>query len=59
MIILVISALTLVAGVLVTGVVTFMHGGKINQRYSLYLMNLRVAMQALALLLVACALLLR
>ncbi|KAF0116385.1 MAG: hypothetical protein FD149_1432 [Rhodospirillaceae bacterium] len=57
---LIMVVLILVVGVLVTGVVTFMQGGSVTQRHSLHLMNLRVALQALALLLLlTSALLLR
>lgn len=41
-------AVTVVLGVLLTGVVVFARGGQINQRLSNRLMNLRVAAQALA-----------
>ncbi|KAF0143360.1 MAG: hypothetical protein FD153_506 [Rhodospirillaceae bacterium] len=51
-------AVLVVAGVLTTGIVTFMHGGAINQRNSLKLMNVRVATQGIAVLLLAAAILL-
>jgi cytochrome b subunit of formate dehydrogenase len=44
-------ALASVVGVLVTGVVVFARGGEVNRRWSNRLMNLRVATQFLAVLL--------
>lgn len=56
-IILALAALA-VAAVLVTGIVSFMRGGEADRRQSLKLMNLRVAVQALALVLLVIAIVL-
>ena len=54
-------ALTLVAvfGVLVTGVIGFIAGGEFNHKYGNKLMRLRVASQAVAVILLLALLLLR
>lgn len=47
---LLVAALAAVLGVLVTGVFAFARGGELNRRHATFLMNLRVAVQALAVL---------
>ena len=57
--ILLMVALVAVVAVLVTGVVTFARGGEFHRRHGHRLMTLRVATQALAVLLLGLLLLLR
>ncbi len=52
-------ALFAVVGVLITGVFVFARGGPTNDRWSNRLMNLRVATQAVAVLILGAILLLR
>lgn len=52
-------AVLVVVGVLVIGIILFMCGGEINRRHGLKLMNMRVATQAAALLLVTIILLIQ
>lgn len=57
--VLLVLSLAAVLAVLMTGVVTFARGGAANQRHANRLMNLRVATQALAVLLLALIVLVR
>lgn len=57
--VLLLVALLAVLAVLMTGVVIFARGGEINKRWSLRLMNLRVATQAVAVLILGLLILLR
>ncbi|HIJ62104.1 MAG TPA: twin transmembrane helix small protein [Rhodospirillaceae bacterium] len=52
-------ALAAVLGVLITGVVVFARGGQANHRWSNRLMNMRVATQAVAVLILGLIFLLR
>jgi hypothetical protein len=52
-------ALAAVVGVLATGIVVFIRGGEFNRRHGNRLMNLRVATQAVAVLILGLLLLLR
>lgn len=52
-------ALLAVVGVLMTGVVVFARGGEVNRRWANRLMNLRVATQAVVVVLLAALMLAR
>jgi hypothetical protein len=57
--VLIVLVMAATAAVLLTGIAGFIHGGSFNEKYGNRLMQARVALQAIAVLLIAILLLMR